>query len=287
MAHRVVIAADDYALAPGVSRAILALIRQGRVSATGCMTVSPFWPEHAEWLRPWHANADIGLHITLTDHRPLGPMPLLAPGGRLPTLKTLLRAAALGGLDMPEITLEIQRQIDAFTDHFRRPPAYLDGHQHVHLLPVVRQAVMLTLGRLPPGVWLRDCREFPTAIVRRGVAPGTALFISWLATGLGQAIDFSRLPANGSFRGVYDFSGRVPFGELMARFLSPPDSRDPARPPLVMVHPGFPDDELRAVDPITDQRQVEYDFLSGDRFAALLAERDLTVMPLTAPPVPA
>ena len=277
MAHRVVIAADDYALAPGVSRAILALIRQGRVSATGCMTVSPFWKEHAEWLRPWHDNADIGLHITLTDPRPLGPMPRLAPDGKLPDLKTLLRTALLGGLDMPEITLEIQRQIDAFTRHFRRPPAYLDGHQHVHLLPVVRQAVMLTLGRLPPGVWLRDGREPAAAILRRGVAPGKALFISWLATGLGQAIDFGQLPANGGFRGVYDFSSRVPFGELMARFLTPPTSRDPARPPLVMVHPGFPDDELRAVDPITDQRQTEYDFLASDRFATLLAERELTV----------
>ncbi len=277
MASRIVIAADDYALAPGVSQAILALIRQGRVSATGCMTVSPFWKEHAEWLRPWRDHADIGLHLTLTDFPPLGPMPRLAPGGRLPALKTLLRAAFTGGLSMPEITLEVQRQIDAFTRHFRQPPAYIDGHQHVHVLPVVRQAVMLTLGRLPPGVWLRDCRDSPVAIVRRGVAPAKALFIGWLGTGLGQAIDFGRLPANGGFRGVYDFSGRVPFGDLMARFLTPPSSHDLARPPLVMVHPGFPDDALRAVDPITDQRQVEYDFLSSDRFAGLLAEHGLVV----------
>ncbi len=287
MSRPIIIAADDYALAPGVSRAILALIRQGRVSATGCMTVSPFWAEHAAWLRPWRRNADIGLHLTLTDHRPLGPMPILAPDGRLPPLKALLRAAVLGRLDMPEITLEIQRQIDAFTRHFRQPPAYLDGHQHVHLLPVVRLAIMLALGRLPPEVWLRDGREPATAILRRGVSPGKALFISWLGTGLGQAIDFGRLPANGSFRGVYDFSGRVPFGDLMARFLTPPTSPDPARPPLVMVHPGFPDDELRQVDPITDQRQVEYDFLASDRFASQLAERNLAVARFIEPPTPA
>ena len=287
MSHRVVIAADDYALAPGVSQAILALIRQGRISATGCMTVSPFWEEHAEWLRPWHRNAEIGLHITLTDHTPLGPMPGLAPDGRFPDLKTLLRAAALGGLDMPEIVLEVQRQIDAFTRAFRQPPAYLDGHQHVHLLPVVRQAVMLTLGRLPPGTWLRDCRESPAAILRRGVAPGKALFISWLGMGLGQAIDFGRLPANAGFRGIHDFSGRVPFGDLMTRFLTPPTGHDPARPPLVMVHPGFPDDELRAVDRVVEPRQAEYDFLAGDRFAQLLAERDLMVTRLTTPPAPA
>ena len=93
-------------------------------------------------------------------------MPILAPDGRLPPLKALLRAAVLGRLDMPEITLEIQRQIDAFTRHFRQPPAYLDGHQHVHLLPVIRQAVMLALGRLPAGTWLRDCREPAAAILQ-------------------------------------------------------------------------------------------------------------------------
>ncbi|MEI6557921.1 MAG: ChbG/HpnK family deacetylase [Rhodospirillaceae bacterium] len=286
MSSRVVIAADDYALAPGVSRAILELIRRGRISATGCMTVSPFWKEHAGWLRPWRYTIDVGLHLTLTDHAPLGPMPLLAPGGRLPSLGALLRASALGQIAMPEIAVEVQRQINAFVRHFRHPPAYIDGHQHVHLLPGVRQAVMLALGGLPAHVWLRDCREPPTAILRRGIAPAKALFIGWLGAGLGQAIDFGRLPANRGFRGVYDFSGRVPFSELMARFLAPA-GRNPARPPLVMVHPGFPDDDLRRLDPITDQRQVEYDYLSGDGFVRLLAERALTISPLTAPPAPA
>ena len=49
---RFVLCADDFALSPGVSRGIIDLIARGRLSATGCMTVSPFWPEHAEWLRP-------------------------------------------------------------------------------------------------------------------------------------------------------------------------------------------------------------------------------------------
>ena len=280
MTRPVVIAADDYALAPGVSRAIIELIKQGRVSATGCMTVSPFWAEHAEWLRPWREHADIGLHITLTDRAPLGSMPDLAPGGRLPPLGTLLRRALTGTLAMPEITLEVQRQIDAFTRHFRQPPAFLDGHQHVHLLPVIRQAVMITLGRLPAGTWLRDCREPAAAILRRGIAPGKALFIAGLATGLGQAVDFGGIPANRGFRGVYDFSGRIPFADLLDRFLAPVAAAGP--PALVMVHPGFPDDELRAVDPITDQRQTEYDTLAGPAFPTLLARHGLAPARLAA-----
>src|SRR5262245_10068587 len=81
----IVLCADDYAVAPGVSRAICALIEQGRLSATSCMTVSPHWPEHARWLRPLGDRADIGLHLTLTDHAPIGAM-RLAADGRLPPL---------------------------------------------------------------------------------------------------------------------------------------------------------------------------------------------------------
>src|SRR5690242_13463328 len=65
--QRVILCADDYAIAPGVSRAILALIDRGRLTATSCMAASRFWPEHAGWLRPRAGKADIGLHFTLTN----------------------------------------------------------------------------------------------------------------------------------------------------------------------------------------------------------------------------
>src|SRR5262249_7833626 len=89
-ARPIVLCADDYAVAPGVSRAICALVERGRLSATSCMTVSSHWAEHARWLRPLDGQADIGLHLTLTDHAPLGAM-RLAVGGRLPPLGTLMR----------------------------------------------------------------------------------------------------------------------------------------------------------------------------------------------------
>ncbi len=37
-----------------------------------------------------------------------------------------------------------------------------------------------------------------------------------------------------------------------------------------MCHPGKVDDELRRLDPVTDQREREYAYLAGDEFAALL-----------------
>jgi hypothetical protein len=277
MTQPVILCADDYALAPGVSRAILDLVACGRLSATGCMTVSPFWIDHADWLRPWADRIDVGLHLTLTDHQPTGPMPRLAPEGRLPPLGRLMRLALTGGLDPDEISAEIARQVALFITVFGAPPAFLDGHQHVHLLPVVRDAVV-AMAKALPGSYLRDCREPLPAILHRGVATTKALVIDRLGSGLARLIKQHHLPANGGFRGIYDFSNRVPFAELMARFLDPatPETHS-APPPLVMCHPGLPDPILRRIDPVTDQRRVEYEFLRSASFADLLATQGVTL----------
>ncbi len=268
-AHTVILCADDYGLSPGVGEAIRDLIERGRLTATSCMTVCRFWPEEAQALKPLADRADVGLHLTLTDQAPLGAMPKLAPEGRLPPLGVLMRKAYAGGLDAHEIGAEVDRQVAAFTEAFGAPPAYIDGHQHIHQLPVVREAVLAALARLP-GAYLRLCREPRRAIVRRGVAVAKTLLIAELGGALAAQALAAGIPANGSFRGVYDFSGAVPFGELMARFLD-----RPARRTLVMVHPGIPDEALRQADPLVDQRAVEHDYLKGDAFAALLAEKGL------------
>ncbi len=272
----IILCADDYALSPGVSRAILDLIERGRLSATGCMSISPYWVDLASALRPWADRIDVGLHVTLTDHRPIGPMPRLAPDGRLPSVGTLIRRAHAGLLEPREINAEVTRQVALFMEVFGRAPAFIDGHQHVHLLPVVRQAVVAVAEALP-GTWLRDCREPLAAIVARGVATTKALVIDSLGRGLARLIRRHGLPSNQGFRGIYDFSGRVPFAELMARFLHPAPASGARHPPLVMCHPGLPDEALRRIDPLTDQRRVEYEVLRGDAFADLLAARGLTL----------
>ena len=267
--HPVILCADDYGLSPGVGEAIRDLIGRGRLTATSCMTVCRFWPEEAPKLKPLADMADVGLHLTLTDQAPLGAMPKLAPTGKLPPLGLLMRKAYAGALDAHEIGAEVDRQVAAFTAAFGAPPAYIDGHQHVHQFPVVREAVLAVLARLP-GAYVRLCGEPRRAIVRRGVAVAKTLLIAELGRGLAAQVRAAGIPANNSFRGVYDFSGKVPFGDLMARFLDTPTGRT-----LVMVHPGIPDAALRAADPLVDQRAVEYDYLKGDAFADLLAAKRL------------
>lgn len=263
----IVLCADDYGLSPGVGRSIRTLIAEGRLTATSCMTLCPGWSDEAARLKPLDGLADIGLHLTLTDHPPLGPMPRLAPDGRLPPLGLLMRRAFAGGLDPREIAAELERQLDAFTVAYGRAPDHIDGHQHVHQLPVVREAVVEALARRP-GAYVRLCREPRRTILRRRVAVAKTLLISELGNGLAALAAAAGIPANARFRGVYDFGGAMPFPDLMERFLDAPEPRT-----LVMVHPGFPDAALRAADPLVEPRRGEHDHLSGPAFAEQLERK--------------
>jgi len=280
-----VLCADDFALAPGVSRAIADLIARGRLTATGCMTVSPFWRDHARMLDGLDERADIGLHLTLTDHAPLSPMPLFAPQGRFPSNGRLILAALVGRLDRAgiasEIAAEIERQIDAFEEARGRPPAFIDGHHHVHQLPVVRDAVIDAFqrriarpgGEAPQGEprgYLRVCCEPRSAILSRAVAPVRAAIIDALGRPFARKVRERGIPCNDSFRGVRSFSAKEDVAEIFARFVTGGGEH-----PLAMCHPGIVDDELRGLDPVTNVREAEYAYLASYAFGELLASRNL------------
>ena len=140
----IIVCADDFGIAPGVSDAICGLIAAGRLSATSCMTALPHWTVGAASLQSVVAEfpADVGLHLTLTDHPPLTRASGLGEHGRLPPLARLLPRALMRGLNREAVLDELRAQLDAFEDAWGAPPDYIDGHQHVHILPIVREAVI-------------------------------------------------------------------------------------------------------------------------------------------------
>lgn len=250
-----VLCADDFALTEGVSRSILALLDAGRLSATGAMTNRPHWRRLAADLGAHSGRADLGVHLNLTCAAPLAAMPQLAPGGDLPTLGALARAAASSPAARSEIALEIDRQLDAFEQALGRPPDFVDGHQHVHVLPGIRGAVLSALTRRyrSGSVYLRDPTDAAAAIRARGVATGKALAISGLGFGLRRAASRRAIPVNHGFSGVSPFDPARDFAADLVRFLVRPGPRH-----LVMCHPGFVDDELGRLDPVIATRPLEH-----------------------------
>lgn len=257
----IILCADDYALTDGVSRAIGELAAAQRLSATSVLVTSAHWPASAPRLCAHRGHLSVGLHLDLTFAGPLGPMPRLAPSARFPRLRGLLVRALLGLLDSEEIRAEIERQLDRFEQGMRAPPDHIDGHQHVHILSGVRQVLLETVRRrytsqLP---LIRNPSDRPGAIAARGVAVPKALALSALALGFAHAARDLHVPINDSFAGVSKFDVGEPYANELYAALSHPGRRH-----LVMCHPGHPDAELAARDPVVERRRTEYDALMRD-----------------------
>ena len=250
------VCADDYAIAPGVSRAIRRLASAGRIDGTSCMATSVFWPEEGAALRALGASLEAGLHLTFT-------------GIGRPTLGALAMRAFTGQLDAAEIAAEIDGQLDAFERVWGKPPDFIDGHQHVHQFPTIRSAVLTLWDRRldRARTWLRVTDSEVGAIFRIGAAPAKALAIAALGRTMHRAARKAGIRTNDNFAGVYDFSARVPYPALFARMAAEARGRT-----VVMCHPGEVDDALRAADPLVDMRAVECAYFEGPEYAALRAK---------------
>lgn len=267
-----ILCADDYGLSDGVSRGIAELAAMGRLSATGAMTNMPGWRRAAQDLAQLKGRIGIGLHLNLTTGAPLGAMARLAPAGRFPPLKELLAHAVRGRLKGAEIQDEIARQLDAFEDAHGEPPSFVDGHQHVHVLPGVRGALLRTLqergyaGR----VWLRDPTDAAMSILRRPIGRSKALIVRGFAQGFSHDAHAAGFMTNRGFSGFAPFDLSVPAGRIFEAAFS---HMGPS--PLVMCHPGYVDEELRRLDPAVESRIAELDYLKSDAFGALLKEQGI------------
>lgn len=261
----IVLCADDYGIAPGVGRAIRELVAHGRVSAASCMTAWPDFAAEGRLLAPLADEIDLGLHFTLSAERPLAG---------------LVIAALLGRLDRRAVAVTLRDQLDAFAAAFGRPPDFIDGHQHVHLLPGVREQVAEAASRA--GAYLRLTGEPLAAIARTRVAPAKAVLLSIVGRPLAREARRRAIPCNRGFRGARSFAESGPFRSLFRRMVAGAPAGT-----LVMCHPGLVDAELARRDRVTRAREEEYRYLAGEEFPADLAEAGLRLARLRdalAPP---
>lgn len=273
--RRVWLCADDYGMSPGVNRAIRDLIERQRINATSVMVVGlAVQRSEIDALKSVlgaNSNCAVGLHVTLT--APFAPLTLhfkpLRDGQFLP-LSELLIKSMMRSLDDEIVQAELTAQIAAFKELFGRPPDYLDGHQHVQLFPKIRDAFLNAVKSDAPNAWVRQCGR-ATPLSQRMKQP-KALLLDTLSAPFRQKCRAAGIVFNPAFAGAYDFVAANDFGDLMREFLAElPDGG------LAMCHPGFVDDTLLALDPLTHQREREHEYLSSDAFAAMMAASGITL----------
>ncbi|WP_315784461.1 MULTISPECIES: ChbG/HpnK family deacetylase [unclassified Bradyrhizobium] len=273
--RRIWLCADDYGISPGVNRAIRDLIARGRLNATSVMTVgAAIGRDEVKELVSVAADSPrcaIGLHVTLTaPFRPLTMHFRPSEGGMFPPFPKLLRAGLTRRLDPEMIRAEVMVQLAAFGELFGRAPDFVDGHQHAQLYPQVREGFLAAVKDAAPAAWVRQGgRHAP--LTRRLAAP-KALLLDALSAQFRKHAKRADIAFNPAFAGAYDFTKASDFGALMDGFLDALPEHG-----LVMCHPGFVDDVLIALDPLTKQREQEHAYLAGEHFPALLSRRGVTL----------
>lgn len=281
----ITLCADDFGLNRAVDEAVLDLIAMQRLNAISCMSVGlSFEASAACLLENVKANlpeAQIGLHLTFSEYEPLGDMPRLAPGGVFPSLRSIFLKSHLGLVDGAEIRSEILRQWQRFVDLTGRRPDFIDGHQHVHLLPIIRRQVIELAGSLlAEGGWVRSCHNASLTVTKNNPGMARAAVIASLSKRLAPRFEKAGLKTNQRFYGINDFSQDQDFGELMRGWMKKAAKASPGDSSVIMCHPGK--DEMKddpAWDPIASRRIDEYTYLASAQFVADLKAANLKLSP--------
>ncbi len=263
---RIVVCADDYNIAPGVSKAIRDLVAKGRLNATSVMTLFPGLEEEARALNATAAPTplQIGLHLTLSGgFTPLAALPIPAPGGKLPDMMTLLSPLSYFRVSGEAIAREIEAQLDAFERAFGRPPDFVDGHQHCQLMFGVQKPFLETVAKRAPHAWVRQCAPAQKRMLLS--ADNKTRVIGALSLNFVRRAKKLGIRVNPSFSGAYDYAGNGKFGELLPRFLH--ELTDGG---VMMCHPGFVDDVLRSRDLLQRRREEEHAVLESEAFHAAM-----------------
>ncbi len=266
--RKIWLCADDYGMAPGINRAIRQLILRGRLNATSIMTAAHCLDGDEVGdlvlLNAGRKRALLGLHVTLSSpFKPLTQNFAPMQRGAFPSNLQMLQLGMRRKLDPRALAREISAQIERYVQIFGRAPDYLDGHQHVHLFPVLRDAFLAAVKDRAPNAWIRQCGRPGGA---RPVTDVKGLFLDLLSVRMRSKARRLGIAFNPGFNGAYDFAPDADFARLFPAFL-----RGMPNGGLVMCHPGFVDAELKSLDSLTDLREREYAYLKSDTFSDVLA----------------
>jgi predicted glycoside hydrolase/deacetylase ChbG (UPF0249 family) len=255
--RRVIIHADDFGLAPGVNRAIEEGLASGSLNSASILVGG----DHAAPALAWaaaHPEFDYGVHLNLTQGRPVSNpaevRSLVGGDGRFRPLLPFLARFAMGAVPLAQIETEWRAQIAAVRRAGLRI-SHLDSHQHVHLIPRIFRRIAARLA-VEERVSLRAMDGPLAAAATRPNLKGIALAV---ATRLSVGRRFRHLiAARGAGIPLRD---RATLDALRASL----QNAKAGETIELVVHPGFPDDGLRASgDGYSEGREHEQALLASE-----------------------
>lgn len=249
---KIILCADDFGLSPGVCTGILKLAQLQRLSAVSCMVNKESFTYYAPDLQRLTGQIQIGLHFNLTEGR------FLSDASRQCfSLSSLLVRTHLGLLDSSLIEQEFLAQLNCFMTTMGRLPDFIDGHQHVHQFPIIRNSILKMYNKHfnDKKVYIRSIYPMlPVAAFqfKRAVLAHTG------GKALKKLLQQLSLKHNHYFAGIYDFSPSANYRVLFQQWLQHAPNNT-----LIMCHPGEGSDNQ---DVIRLARVQELNYFSSDAF---------------------
>lgn len=260
----IIMSADDYAYSASIDEAIIKLIKNDRLSATSCMVLSPRWKEAGKLITPAiRKKASIGLHLDFTQF-----------GNAYSHVKLIL-LTLMRLLPKESIKTNINQQLDAFEEVLGSRPDYVDGHQHVHQLPQIREVLIEVLteryqNNLP---WLR--------IAKPPISDGLKGFLIRLLGA--KSLEHKALTLNfkcsTELLGVYGFNASPASYEMMlSKWIT--RAKKSTGVPALMCHPAIQkySKDINN-DPIFNARLNEYQVLNSEIIGHILDSVNLVKNP--------
>lgn len=256
---RLILCADDYGQNKAISQAIIDLLSKNRLTAVSCLTTTADWPSHAKWLNSYKKQADIGLHFNLTFEKPY-------------SLPELLVRSCTRTLSRDMVDQSLNAQLNSFIESMGQLPDFIDGHQHIHQFPVIRDVLLDVYEKRGLKCYLRctyDDRLFQQMTSNDYLKKVIIQF--GLARVFKKQLIQKRIPHPSSFSGIYDFKN-VHYRDLFRNFLTQIDDMG-----LIMCHPGLlnPSDEQ---DEIASARFRELSYFESDEFLEDCKKQNISLM---------
>ena len=250
---RITLCADDYGMHPAINNAVASLIKADRIQATSCLVTSKYWQNSITTLTSLREKADIGLHLNFTEGNGFSESYLEG----LPGLNKMLIFSHLGLLNEQAVEEEVIAQYQTFLDDTGHHPDFIDGHQHVHHLPVVRSALLATIRRFQPpeSLWVRSVYPMD----KSGGGFKSQVIEQSGARKMAQILASKGITHNQSFAGVYSLTTKQNFAALMQEWL-----KNASDAGLIMCHPAKSDNPAQ-LDHYS-ARVKEYEYLLSERF---------------------
>jgi len=146
-----VIHADDFGETVDITNGIRRGIEAGVLTSTSIMANMPATSYALQRVAPLADRASFGVHLNLCEGRPLTSAPTLTgESGEFHSKHTIIRRALSGKLALHELEKELAAQIALVRDA-GVPISHVDGHKHLHQLPIVSTAVAGVLPRFGIG----------------------------------------------------------------------------------------------------------------------------------------